>query len=317
MEQRKLIAQGPSSVTISLPHKWITEHNLQKGSVVYIDTELNKLIITAAPAKSSQSITLSNEHLDKIMIIHLLQAAYRASFDEITLNLDQSEVIAFPSMQKSPAQSVAHYMVGRFVGLEVVEQNAKQLVIKRITQEDSADFEQLLRRIFLLILELSNQFYEIFEKNQINKLELIKEQHDYINNLTNYCLRILIKQGYNSRRETMLYYHIIASLDKIVDFYKYVADDKKKVDKKVSPHALHIISQLQANLRLYYEIFYKYDQKKLSEFNKRRWEIKKSINTNLKKLTSMEIMYVTRLESINEILLDITESRIALELCKS
>ena len=66
--------------------------------------------------------------------------------------------------------------------------------------------------------------------------------------------------GYPDVKQTCFYYHIIASLDKIVDILKYNARDAIKYKKKFNSNTIDIWKQISKSIKGYYDLFYKFEK---------------------------------------------------------
>jgi hypothetical protein len=280
---------------------------------VYVDISGKEIIISCDKKETNTSISIDISGMDKISALHYIQAVSRYGYDEIEILFKNTTLIQYPQNTYSSVSSLVQYIVNRLVGLEIVEQQEHKIVIKRIINESNSDFEQVLRRIFFMVEELVLVFNNASQNLDITSLKTIKERHDHINNLTNYCLRILNKNGATELKDTLFYYHIIADIDKIVDVYKYLATDIIELKKELSPIAIKCFNYLNENLKLYSNLFYSFSTSKVSELNKNRWKVKTYILDNSKKVSTLEMMHMTRIEAINEYLLDMTEARMAIQ----
>ena len=238
MEQRKLIQHGLSSLTVALPLKWLKERDLNKGDCVFIDIEGNKLILSTKESLSIDKISVNITKLDRTSLLLYIQSLYRFGYNEIEVTFDNPITKHYRKGEEVSISATIHKIVNRCIGAEVIEQSESRMLIKYIGKEEGEDFKAILRRAFLLINETAESLVEGIRKKDMNLLGTIEEKHDNINKFVTYCLRLLNKYGYPDVKQTCFYYHIIASMDKIVDILKYTAREVMKYNKKFSQETI-------------------------------------------------------------------------------
>ncbi len=313
MEQRKLIQHGLSSLTVALPLKWLKERDLKKGDSVHINKEGNKLILSTEEAVKVEKISVDVTKLDRTSLLLYIQSLYRFGYNEIEVRFDKPTTLHHRSKKEVTVSSVIHKIVNRCVGAEVVEQTDKKMLIKHISGEAGEDFKVILRRIFLLLNETAESLLDGIKRNDPNTIAAIEEKHDNINNFVNYCLRLLNKYGYPDVKKTCLYYHVIASIDKIVDILKYNARNILNYKQKFNKDTVLIWEQINKSIRGYYDLFYKFDLTIVDKLSKNRDYTKNLLKNKVSKIPHKEILYLTSMKQILEIILDLTEFRMGLE----
>ena len=313
MEQRKLIQHGLSSLTVALPLKWLKARDLKKGETLFVDEEGDKLVISTEKSIKIGKISKNITGLDRTSILLYVQSLYRFGYDEIEIIFDQPIIIHHRTKEKVNVSSVVHKIVNRLIGAEVIEQSEKRIVIKTLAKEAGEDFKIVLRRVFLLLNEASEILLQGIKEHNLNKISTIEEMHDNINKFISYCLRLLNKFGYPDVKKTSLYYHIIASLDKIMDILKYNARDYLNKKKRFAKETIIILENINKSIRLYYDLFYSFDISTINRLSENRDNIKDLIKSKTKKLPHEELIYITNMKQILEIILDLTEFRMGLE----
>lgn len=313
MEQRKLIQHGPSSLTMALPIKWLKERSLKKGDSMYISAEGNKLVLSTEEAVKLEKISIDVTNLDRTSILLYIQSLYRFGYNEIEVKFEKLTTTHYRKDQQVTISSVIHEIANRLIGAEIVEESENRALIKYITKEAEEDFKIVLRRAFLLLNEISNTFLNGIKNNDLNLIRNIEEKHDNINKFVSYCLRLLNKYGYPDVKKTSLYYHIIASIDKIVDILKYNARDILAYNKKFNKETIKVIEGINQSIQMYYELFYNFDLNTVNRLSENRDDIKNSIKRIIKKIATEELIYLTNMKQILEIILDLTDFRMGLE----
>ena len=110
------------------------------------------------------------------------------------------------------------------------------------------------------------------------------------------------------KRKPSLHY-----LDKIVDILKYNARDALTYKGKYSKETIAICEQVNKSVRAYYELFYTFDHTRVLQLSKNRDHVKVLIKHATRSLPRDDIVYITNMKQILEIILDLTDFRMGLE----
>jgi phosphate uptake regulator len=313
MEQRKLLQHGASSLTLALPMPWLKERGLKKGDSLFVDKEGSKLILSTEESIKIEKISIDITKLDRTSIILYIMSLYRFGYNEIEVKFDKQTATYYREQVEIPVSAAVHKIVNRLIGAEVVEQSENRILIRYITKEAEEDFKVVLRRAFLLMNETADTLLEGIKKQDINRIRSVEEFHDNINKFVSYSLRLLNKYGYPDVKQTCFYYHIIATIDKIVDVLKYNARDLHTYNKKFNPITLSIWKQINDSIRMYYDMFYSFDLETVDKLSYNRDHVKNLITKNMRKIPHEELLFLNNMKHILEIILDLTDFRMGLE----
>ena len=246
--EKRLVGQGPKkrkSYTVTLPIDWVKQQKLDKKLCVDLSIVGNKIVI--AP----QKVSLDSVHVDATIYIHtlvkVLQGLYRQGIDEILITGTEKTMTEVLSIVET-----------RMIGYELLEKKANSLLIKDITKESEEDFPIILRRIFLLTVELS--------ESRSNAESVGRT----ISKLINYCQRILMKKGHTDYSKTPVYYLMLDRLEKIKDEYLWLyALSSTKKEKEIIPL-----------LREAYTLFYAFNAVDYDAYANATFTLKKSWRIN-------------------------------------
>ena len=313
MDQRKLIQHGKSSLTLALPIKWLKQRGLGKGDTLYVGVEGSKLIVSTKEPMKIEKISVDVTKLDRTSTLLYIQSLYRFGYNEIEIIFNSPTTIHYRKNKQVSFSSVIHLIVNRLVGAEIIEESKTRILIKSITKETGEDFKVILRRAFLLLKEASASLLEGIKNNDMNLISTIEDKHDNINKFVTYSLRLLNKYGYPDVKKTCFYHHVIASLDKLVDPMKYNARSILKYKKKFSKETIAVWEHVNKSIELYYDLFYKFSLKTVDELSKNRDYMKNLMVAKAKKIPHEELIYLTKMSQILEIILDLTDFRMGLE----
>ena len=313
MDQRKLIQHGTSSLTISIPNKWLKQRSLKKGDSLYVEEEGNKLIVSTDQSIQHSKITTDISKLDRTSALLYIQSLYRFGYSEIEIKFSTPKLPHYRKDKETPTSSIIHHAVSRLIGAEVVEQTKNRILIKQVTKETKEDFKIILRRVFLILKEMSADFLEATKQYDLATLETIEEKHESVTKFICYALRLLNKYGYPDVKKTSFYYHIIASLDKVADIIKYCARDVINYKKKPKKETIIILTNIHKSIALYYNLFYTLNFDKVNALNKNREIVKTEIVNKARLLPIQEALLITNMKQTLEIILDLTDARMGLE----
>lgn len=273
--KRKIIQIADSTQLVSLPRKWCQRLNIKKGDEIDIEEKGNKLIVSTKGNKEGEKIEFDIKHLEP-MTARFIHALYKRGIDEIKINFDKPAELEI--VQKALGKET--------VGYEIVEQSKNFCVVKNVSG-DLEDFEQILRRTFLLLITMADDGLVALKARSTADLTNLLPLEESNNRFTTTCRRYLNKKGHPSASVIGPLYYIIEDLEKIADHYKYlysyfIDNDIKKM--KMGEQALAYFEKTNKLLKLFYELFYKPDKEKIAEIGKIRKELVKEWYTLLGKL---------------------------------
>lgn len=280
---RKVIKQGHNTMTVTLPSEWVKRFNLQGGSQIDISEKDNGLFITTEKNGSHKKIDIDLDSLDIPNIWKYFMAAYREGYDEVVVHFKEGLKLDTPfkffsqhkldlkygkSPEKKNANDFIQDMVGRFIGWEIVDSTKDTIIIKEITDPTSKEFENSLRRIFLLIQQMAEETVDAIKTKNGKKLSHIHNVDVNVDKFQDYCIRILNKIGNKDSKKTSLLFSTLFFLELIGDEFKtishhlvydYPTFDFKEIED--------VVFSIKHELDLYYDLFYKFDKKKVMEMS--------------------------------------------------
>ena len=183
-----------------------------------------------------------------------LASSYRQGYGEISLDYSDSDYI----------KTIQDILSREITGFEIIKQTSNSCLIKDLTGHKD-EFDAVLRRIWLLIIDMSEESLNALKKKDVAKLKGIYLMDYTINKFSNYCLRLLIKKGHINFRKTPLYYHLIKSLEEIADNYKDLCTFYSDNIKKIDDNLILIFTRINEYFNEIYQLFYKYDEQKIED----------------------------------------------------
>lgn len=262
--RRKVIQIANSTQLISLPRKWAKKFDIKKGEELEIEENKNSLIIkTGNPIEIDQS-EINIEGMGS-MGRRCITALYKKGVDELKINFED------PLNMDSIRQVVNM----EAPGFEIIDQKSRYCIIKNVSGIKRDEFDNMLRRLFILLIRMAEESYDAIKKKDFDYLKEIKRLEEDNNRLTIFCRRILNKYGHKTYLVGPLYF-IIEELENIADQYKYTCWRFSEVEGKnikISKKVLDMYKIANEQLKSFYELFYKFDRDKIINIKKKRREM--------------------------------------------
>lgn len=320
---RKIIKQGHNTMTVTLPSEWTKRFNLRAGEEINLIERENGLFLSAEKINKPSEITIDIDNLNTMLIWKYISTAYRAGYDKIIIKFPKDRVFT------SPYKYFAHYFVDplydrkvgltgpeffhqvadRFIGFEVIDYGDNFCVLKEIGQSTSKEFESSLRRIFLLLLHLSEGIIQDLNKGKTGFLERAHNLDVQVDKFHDFCARVLNKTGFEEPSKSSLISTLIFLLELVGDEFKHLALQlRRKSSKEInSKKVIASLDTINEELKIFYEIYYKFDKEKLknlSEINKKFLDMGDKKKSGLKEDIQVTIEAINRdIDVLSEILI--------------
>ena len=241
--KRKLVRQGKRALTITLPSLWVKNNNLQPGDEIEVSETESSLTISAKSRKNIQDITVDISGLLPRLADRFMARAYQKGYDKITLKFDDPELM-FAVKNKVP----------ELMGFEILNITKDKMDVQVLSTQLDLDFDVILRRAFLVLMDMAKTCHDAWEKDDKQSLENIFFQDFDVNKFTYFCLRELNKSQKIVTFGRSILYYLIESMEDLGDELKVLGKilAKIKPEKKI----LHILHKMNLLFRMSYEYFY-------------------------------------------------------------
>lgn len=254
MMKRKVIQLAGKTLVVSLPSKWARQQNIIKGAEVEVFHDSKGLHIQPDSTKPLATISVDLRQVDNPTVKSVLSVLHKSGYDEL-------EILYNPEQQ----QVIHERIRTNLMGYEIVQQSSQRMIIQNVTGDADTSFETLMRRVFLVTLELAAGVEKAMH-SQTNATELLSLEETN-NKLTNYCHRILNK---SQAGKYVFVYTLIWLQEKIADDYKNIIHLME--NKQHSLSAQKAATTLHECIRIFYETAY---AKNLETIAKARQHIEK------------------------------------------
>ena len=274
-------------MTLTLPSDWVKKLNLKAGDELDLTERDNTLMINGYENLKDKCTIIDITDFTVPLLWRFFQGAYRSGCDEIkiTFNPDKKfyeDVYHYYTTQfdytelgeKMPQKSaiaMIQGLVDRFIGLGITETGKNYCIIKEMGEITTKEFENSLRRIFLVILHMFDRMIAAIKNDEIKNVDLCKEFHTIdlnIDRLVDYCCRILNKINTSfSESKKMLLFSTLYILELIGDEFKYIGRHLA-LTKKTVKDTLPLAEMVKEHFNCYYELFYKFNREAALKFGK-------------------------------------------------
>jgi phosphate uptake regulator len=202
------------------------------------------------------------------------------------------------------------------VGFELLEIGENHCVIKHVAGEPK-ELGQLVRQIFLILLSMAEEGQAALTKGNKAQLNALVSLEGTNNRFTTIVRRYVNADGDCGFDKIGPYYYIIEQLERVADEYKYFYGyllTEKKIS--VKQEHLDIFTDVNTNMRAFYELFYSFDPKKLAKVKNRRDEITQKLMGVVKDVqTTQDAMMFHYLMTINNSIFSLVDPFLTL-LCQ-
>jgi len=289
--KRRIIKQGHNTLTITLPKTWTEKLNLNAGDEVDVDEQSGSLLVGGKQNGEPKSTIVDIRGFNVPMMWRFFQSAYREGYDEIKVIYDPkascdsaynfyTSQFEYPKMgeinpKKAPLEMVQE-LVDRFIGIEIIDHGEDFCIVREMGELTSKEFDNSLRRIFLLIMEVFDTVIEFIKNNRINDVQVCKKLHSMdmnIDRFIDYCCRINNKVNDSSfQKNKPIMFSTLFLLELLADEFKYLGAHLSRSKKKVD-EILSFAERVRAHFELYYHLFYKFERELVIKFGENDYQI--------------------------------------------
>ncbi|MBU2443113.1 MAG: hypothetical protein KKF95_03515, partial [Nanoarchaeota archaeon] len=294
--KRRVIKQGTATLTISLPSVWTKKFDIKPGDEIEVDERGKELCISSDSYFSPKKTQLDISGFSIPMIRHCINGMYIRGDDELRIIFDKPELI-----------DIIQNCIDFNIGFAMIKQEKNSCTVKDISGSTDSEFDNMLKRIFYMIISFGEDGLEIIKKGEpikdFWKRDLAIDKYIY------YTLRMLNKKGHPQFEKTKFYYDILLLLEHLADEYNRLY--KNTENTKLSKEAIKTFEDVNHMFRDFFDNFYKFEQKKSNELILKRNEIR---NKLLKAKSNDDIIVIYYLRKIAEMIINILQVQLQLVL---
>jgi len=277
--KRRIIKQGHNTLTITLPAEWVKKLNVQAGDEVDLQEQGNKIIINGQGHSKEKKAIIDISNFNIPLLWRFIQGAYRAGNDEIKLTFDNTkkdceDAYHFYTSQfdysklgekipPKPPLAMIQSIVDRFIGMGIIETGKGYCVIKEMGEATVKEFDNSLRRIFLVMLQMFERVNDAIKNEETLDPSICKEIHTIdlnIDRFVDFCCRLLNKlPAAFTDEKKMLLFTTLYILELAGDEFKYIGKHLA-ISKSAIKDVLPLAEMAKEHFEMYYHMFYKFDR---------------------------------------------------------
>jgi phosphate uptake regulator len=302
--KRKIIKQGHNTMTMTLPTKWIRDLNLKPGKEVDVIQRGNNLLVSSMKTKGLKKTEFDITGMDIPLIWKYFMAAYREGYDEIKVKVPTNTKLENTykfltthrldkkyqmSKTKKRISEIMQGFTNRFIGLEIVDTGKDFVIIKEMGEPTSKEFDNSLRRVFLLVQQMAEDTLESIQSEDFSILEGIHDVDINLDKFHDYCIRMLNKVGHRESKESSLLFSTLYILELIGDEFKNISNHIINFPKKSNIKNIEKMARVTKNqIDLFYSLFYKFDIEKVKKISQMDKEMYAEVPKTYKKSNEEE-----------------------------
>jgi phosphate uptake regulator len=264
--KRKIVQHGSSSLTVTLPVKWVQKFSIKKGDEVDVEETGPVVLISTQKETSSPKKVLDTAEWG-IFVKNNLSHLYHLGYDELEIKYDNPKVLE--DIKRGLPECV---------GFEIIDQKENKVIIKSIATTLESEFDNILRKCFLILKEMCSSIENCMDRKEFHRLEDIKSMELLNNKFTDMCIRILNKKGYKKYNRTMQVLDVVKNVERVGDELKHICECMKD-EKRMDPEMRKLSKEAFGYFDMFYSFFYRFD----IESRKKIYENRKTISLRLMK----------------------------------
>ena len=184
IESRKIFVVGKRSLAITLPKRWIQQHNLNVGDVLEVilnddGTLLLKPIRVRSEPLITSETTIDADAIPRNWLLSVVMGYYINGYDAIRI------------VSKKPIADVLAELGQKLIGT-VVTGSGNEYLVKFVLSEDKLALDEIMNRMILILNSVIEHYIEYLRVRDNSLLEKILNLEEEIDRLYYLGMRILI-----------------------------------------------------------------------------------------------------------------------------
>lgn len=313
--KRKVIKIGPATLVVSLPANWTKKFNIKKGDEIdIIESGRDIVIHNIKEFNTKKSDLVINISKYNPLIMRTIGMLYKSGYRKIKIYYDNSkkDYLGEDYLELDLIKRAIESYSG--VDIEEIRKDKDGNYVQVSERSDllQGEFNKTLDQSFRHLCFLSEQVSSAFEKNNKNSLKNIDLTDNLINQTTNFCQKLLNKQGYENFDKTSFVYEITVGIEKLGDKYRLLYKHFSNTNFRVSKELTNYFFEIDGFLNEFYSLYRKFEINKLGSIGNKGQILLKKSDRLLEKIQKKEIKIMIYLFNIVEEIYDLLEPLIGL-----
>jgi phosphate uptake regulator len=233
LESRKVQKVGYSTVTVSLPRKWVKQNNINPGDLVFLIFEKDGTL-KIAPSQITQReeaeecIINADVCDEKGMLERIIVGSY-------ILGRDVIRITSPNRIEKAHVEEIRR-IVRKLIGLGILEETSKNILLQCSLDPTKFKLDMLIRRLSLIASTILAEAMQAFlEKNKSLAEEAIKRE-DEADTIYYLAVRLLLSAQLNPEIAEQIgatEVLFIPATRLILQYLELIADYSEDIAKKI------------------------------------------------------------------------------------
>lgn len=263
--KRKVVQQGPSTLMISLPIKWVKKHNIIKGAELEVTEKPGSLIISQDHSQKKEASRVFVDIKDPTSYVpRFLTMPYLAGHDEIVVSYSDKSVIDL--IQKD---------VNLLLGFEIIKMDEHKCHIKNIAKGIEQEFDNMINRLIHILITTGAELSEYIKTKNYTDMKLLLHRENECNKISLFCRRMFNIQNYHGEKSPYALYTAVSFIESAMDEYRLIIEYITHHKPKLNDSTIQFLKDVTTMSILFRKLFSKYDHDKFLEFRKMRSDIRK------------------------------------------
>jgi len=182
LELRKAQETGGGTLLISLPKRWAERNNIHKGSLLSIEERADGYLILGSSYEPEKAGELAIKYPSS-MIIREITEGYLLGYDSLVI---QANKRISPVDRERIRQTVR-----RFIGLEIMEEDASRMVIQCLLEPSSLLLDKILRREHIISSSMHQDALTSVVEKDMHLARVVGERDEEVDRLYFLIVRVL------------------------------------------------------------------------------------------------------------------------------
>ena len=173
MERRKLQLTGGSTITVSLPRKWIDESRVGRGNEVSLIPQANgTLVIDPRDEHYTHKKRRKLEVADEVD-----QQLFRRLIGIYLTGTTELSVVSSNRFTVRQRQTVRDFSAS-VIGMEIVEEEANRILLYDVTSSGALPFDRAVKRVYKIVRAMYDDAVSILQGSDILADEVIDRDRE-------------------------------------------------------------------------------------------------------------------------------------------
>jgi len=179
---RRLQKTSDGTYFVTLPKSWVAELGLERGDVLSLRKEGSKLSVEPHGGKVRREM--------EAVVLKPSKTLEREIGENYLLGADVIEIRSDAIIQSEVRERIKR-IIKRLVGLEIVEEGARKMVIQCLLEPSLLTPEKVLRRLHLIALEMGKDAVEALTSGDVAFARVLVERDDEVDRMYFLLVRIV------------------------------------------------------------------------------------------------------------------------------